>query len=294
MSADPAETHPPTVALHNVHKRYGSQVVLQGLDLTVPRGAVYGFLGRNGSGKTTTLRTLLGLQRFDSGTIELFGTQVRQIGIAEKQRIGFVGQDQKLYPWMRADDLRRLAGPLYPTWDDARFTTLLQRFDVPTDRRVDAMSGGTRVKLSLCIALAASPELLILDEPTAGLDPVARRDLLDLIALQAREEGRTTLFSGHVVSEIESVADHIGLLDSGRLQWEGRLDDLGRWHRVVPADRRGSLPAELRLIGPVSRSEGADWMVCGPPDVWESAAIEGAPAGLEAVFLGWSLYRTDR
>lgn len=278
-----------TVALRGAQKRYGATVVLDGLDLTVPTGCIYGFLGRNGAGKTTTLRALMGLHELDAGSLSLFGAEVGRPGVPEKRRIGYVSQEQHLYDWMTARELGRFVGGLYPTWEPSRFDELLQRFDVPVDRRVEHLSGGTRVKLALCLALSPSPDLLILDEPTAGLDPVARRELLDLVRAQADTDGRTTIFSGHVVSEIERVADVIGVLDGGRLHFEGSPETLMAQTRNLMG-ALPSLPAGVSVLA--TRTERSEAVHTLRSSVgWEGIEAELAPLPLEEAFLALTLYR---
>jgi ABC-type multidrug transport system ATPase subunit len=194
---------------------------------------VYGFLGRNGAGKTTTIRMLMGIIRPDGGTIELFGEPTRRTTIAQKRRIGYVSQGQFFYPWMTCRTLGRFVAGFYPAWDDAEFDRLLRVLDVPWDRKVSALSSGTRVKLALALALAHRPEVLILDEPTAGLDPVARREFLEMIGRQARTHHRTTLFSSHLVDEVERIADRVGIIHKGRLCYEGSIPTLRQMVRRI-------------------------------------------------------------
>ena len=145
----------------------------------VSQGEVYGLLGRNGAGKTTMLRILMGIVRPDAGTIELLGKRTKRVTVSLKQRIGYVSQEPMFYSWMTAEHLGRFVGSFYPTWDKQEFSRLLDALDVPKDRRAADLSGGTRSKLGLALARAPRPELLLLDEPTAGLDPVARREFHD-------------------------------------------------------------------------------------------------------------------
>src|SRR5262245_25386800 len=169
---------------------------------------------------------LMGIIKADRGSMDLFGQATRRTTIAQKRRIGYVSQGQFFYPWMTCRRLGRFVGGFYPTWDPVEYERLLNVLDVPYDRKVSALSGGTRVKLALALALAHRPEMLILDEPTAGLDPVARREFLDMIGRQARMHRRTTLFSSHLVDEVERVADRVGIIHRGRLRYEGPIDAL--------------------------------------------------------------------
>ncbi len=224
----PPTTDTEAVALRTIGlvKHYGRVRVVNGLDLEVPRGKIYGFLGRNGAGKTTTIRMLMGILKPKAGEIEFFGQRTRRTTTALKQRIGYVSQSQHFYPWMSARQLGRFVSGFYPAWDGAEYDRLLGLLEIPRDRRSSQLSGGMRMKLALALALAHHPELLILDEPTAGLDPVAQREFLEIVKNQSRNHGRTTLFSTHRIDEVERAADKVGIIDSGVMRYEGDLDEL--------------------------------------------------------------------
>ncbi|MCB1231926.1 MAG: ABC transporter ATP-binding protein [Verrucomicrobiae bacterium] len=222
-----------------LRKRYGRVSVVNGLDLEVPRGKIYGFLGRNGAGKTTTIRMLMGILKPDRGEIEFFGHRTRRTTTALKRRIGYVSQSQHFYPWMSARQLGRFVGGFYPNWDTAEYDRLLRVLEIPPDRRSSQLSGGMRMKLALALALAHHPDLLILDEPTAGLDPVAQREFLEIVKNQSRNHGRTTLFSTHRIDEVERAADKVGIIDEGVMRYEGDLDDLrAEVRRLVEMPRK--------------------------------------------------------
>jgi ABC-2 type transport system ATP-binding protein len=274
--------------LHDVTHRFGKVLALDGLNLSVPEGEIYGFLGRNGAGKTTTLRVLMGLTPPDAGRIELFGEEIRHVPVRLKRRIGFVPQEPHFYPWMTAVQLGRFVGDFYPTWDDDEYRRLLRRLDIPTDRKAAAMSGGTRTKLSLALAFAARPALLLLDEPTTGLDPVARREFNDQLIELQREQGATVMFSSHLVGEVEQVAHAVGIIQAGSARFEGTVDSLrGQVRRVVGLDLTDEEPDWLtRVRGDVYRADEAAWRA--------NALPPGAVAerlGLEDIFLAFA--RTD-
>lgn len=218
---------------------YGKNRAVDRLNMEVREGEIYGFLGRNGAGKTSTIRMLMGVIRADSGVIELLDTQGNRIGIRQKQRIGYVSQEQNFYPWMTCRGIGRFVSGFYPTWDTSEFSRLLMLLDLPPDRKVSHLSGGMRVKLALALALAHRPPILILDEPTSGLDPVARREFLEIIRRQSRAHRRTTFFSSHLIDEVERVADRVGIIHRGQLRYEGdipRLQASVRKVRYVPHD----------------------------------------------------------
>jgi ABC-2 type transport system ATP-binding protein len=256
VSLAPTADEPvPVLSTRGLSLSFGRVRAVDDLNLTVRAGEIYGFLGRNGAGKTTTIRMLMGIVKPDRGTIELFGQATRRTTIAQKQRIGYVSQGQFFYPWMTCRRLGQFVGGFYPTWDHAEFSRLLRVLDVPYDRKVSALSGGMRVKLALALALAPRPEMLILDEPTSGLDPVARREFLDMIGRQARAHRRTTLFSSHLVDEVERVADRVGIIHKGRLCYEGRIDLLRDMVRRVMVERSNDEPFVLRVAEPVRQPE---------------------------------------
>lgn len=285
-------------------RTFGSVRAVDGLDLTVRAGEVYGFLGVNGAGKTTSIRMLMGIIKADAGTIEILGSQSRRTTVRQKQLIGYVSQEQTFYPWMTCRALGRFVGGFYPTWDDAEFNRLLSVLDLPPDRKASQLSGGMRVKLALALAIAPRPALLILDEPTSGLDPVARREFLDLIRMQARQHKRTTFFSSHIIGEVERVADRIGVIHRGRMLYEGDLSHLKASVRQVrllvpPEDSAGSdadvpalptpstpptmVPTPSALLPPgfeLLRRESLDGVllltVRAAPLLWESFAMPGA------------------
>ena len=239
------------IALRGVRKAYGAQRVLNDLGLSVGEGEVFGFLGRNGAGKSTAIRILMGITRADAGQVRVFGQSPVADVIEVRRRIGYVAQEQNMYPWMTPRVLARFVRGFYPRWDAARWERLTSNFELPPKRRIGTFSGGMKAKLALSLALATRPDLLILDEPTAGMDPVARREFVDLVREHTRREGATTFFSTHLVDEIEAVADRIGIVEGGRTVYEGRLEplraSLASFSAPLDADASGALPSELQL-----------------------------------------------
>jgi ABC-2 type transport system ATP-binding protein len=209
-------------------KSFENRPALRGLDLRVPVGSIFGFLGRNGAGKTTTIKTLMGLLRSDSGSAHVFGTPVidadRSVEI--RRRIGFVTEDKELYPYMTVQQLIRFTRPFFPKWRDDLEHRYLQMFDLPPGRKIPDLSKGMRSKLMLLLAISRGAELLILDEPTDGLDPAATEDVLRELVTIAASSGTTIFFSSHQLAEVELIADHIGIIDQGRMIVAGSLDDM--------------------------------------------------------------------
>jgi ABC-2 type transport system ATP-binding protein len=282
---------PVVLEVRGLQRHFGRVPAVNGIDLTVSEGEIYGFLGINGAGKTTTIRLLMGIIAAEAGTISLLGETTHRTSVAQKRRIGYVSQEQHFYPWMTGEALGKFVGSFYPTWDKDEFGRLLRVLEVPHDRRVSQLSGGMRAKLALALALASRPALLILDEPTAGLDPVARREFMQLIVAQARQHRRTTIFSSHLIDEVERCADRVGIIHQGQMRFEGGLDELRQ--RV----RRVQLPAGLPFEVPPGFETWRDETIEGlhritlraEPDDWAALQLpEGiAPEmiSLEDIFI---------
>ncbi len=214
------------IDLRGIVKSYGKKQVLTGLDLSVPKGSVLGLLGTNGAGKTTLIKCALGLIRPQSGRAQLLGEDSWTLGAAAKMRIGYVPQVVNLYPWMKVRHLIEYTAAFYPNWDDALVARLVGEWDIPANDRVGPLSVGQLQKVAILLALGHDPDLLILDEPAASLDPLARRQFLQMIIDLAEPGKRTVLFSTHITSDLERVADRVAILKSGRIAWQGLLEDL--------------------------------------------------------------------
>ncbi len=239
----------PVLRLNEVQKSFGTLKVLDGLSLDVYPGEVFGFLGRNGAGKSTAIRLLMGITQADAGQISLFGQPLKSDLIRIRQKIGYVAQDQNMYPWMTPTVLSKFVRGFYPTWDEKRYQQLLADFQLPLKRRIGTFSGGMKAKLALTLALSSRPQLLILDEPTAGMDPVARREFLDLVREQTMNDGATTFFSTHLIDEIEAIADRIAIVESGKTVYDGALDPLREsiksWSVPMSHFTPGDMPGEF-------------------------------------------------
>jgi ABC-2 type transport system ATP-binding protein len=230
------------VEFSGVTKRY-KHFTLDQVDLKLPTGYIMGFVGANGAGKSTTLRILMGLVHQDAGSVQVLGHAMPQDQAAAKREIGFVSEDMRLYGAATLEWHMRFVRSIYPRWDHAYANDLLHRFDLQAQQKIKGMSHGQRVKAALMLALARRPRLLVLDEPTAGLDPIARRELLgELMAVLADEE-RTVLFSSHNTLEVEQISDQITFIDRGRiLESSDKEAFLDRWRRV-----RLMLPPNMKL-----------------------------------------------
>lgn len=216
----------PAISMKNVVKNFGAKAVLQGVDLEIPRGAIVGLLGTNGSGKTTLLKCAVGLLRPQDGESQLLGESSWDLSLATKSRLGYVPQVISLFPWMTVSDLLRYTGSFYTNWNHDLVEKLLKDWDLERFGRVGNLSVGQLQKLAILTALGHEPELLILDEPAASLDPLARRQFLQLIIDLAGPSNRTVLFSTHITSDLERVADHVAILKKGQIVHFGLLEDL--------------------------------------------------------------------
>jgi ABC-2 type transport system ATP-binding protein len=211
-------------------KRFGDNYALAGLTMTVPRGHIVGFLGRNGSGKTTTIKILLDVIRRTSGEATVLGEPTGSV--AARRRIGFLGEDKRLYSYMTVRETIAFTRPFFPAWRVDTEKRLLADFELPLDRKVSALSKGMRTKLGLLLNLCRHAELLILDEPSEGLDPVMTEQMLQSLVRQAAD-GATVFFSSHQVAEVEQIADHIVAIEKGRVILEGSLDELRQRYRRI-------------------------------------------------------------
>jgi ABC-2 type transport system ATP-binding protein len=213
------------IETHALHKHYGDIHAVDGLDMHVPRGAVYGFLGRNGAGKTTTIRVLTGLARATGGGMRVLDLDPRTDSVAILARTGLV-IEKMLIPSMTGNDLVRFNRGFFPRWSDTLAAKYAEVLELDMKRKFKKLSTGNRTKLCLLLALSQGAELILLDEPTAGLDPVVTDQLLRVMVEDFANEGRTLFLSSHHLSEVERIAEWVGIIDHGKLLLEGRLDDM--------------------------------------------------------------------
>jgi ABC-2 type transport system ATP-binding protein len=212
------------IAISELTRRFGDTTALAAVSLSLPRGAVYGLVGANGAGKTTLIRHVLGLLRAQSGSVRVFGRDPVADPVGVLSRIGYLSEENDLPGWMRVDELLRYSRAFYPAWDDAYAAELQQTFALDSKASIKTLSKGQKARLGLLIALAYRPELLVLDEPSSGLDPIVRRDILGAVIRTIAHEGRTVLFSSHLLQEVEQVADHVTMIHHGTIVLSGPLD----------------------------------------------------------------------
>ncbi len=216
----------PTIELCGIKKSYENKSVLTGVDLSVQKGSVLGLLGTNGAGKTTLIKCALGLIRPQSGEARLLGEPAWTLSPEAKGRIGYVPQIINLYQWMNVREMIDYTAAFYPNWNHDLIARLIKELDIPAGDRIGPLSVGQRQKVAILLALGHEPDLLILDEPAASLDPLARRRFLQMIIDLAEPGKRTVLFSTHITSDLERVADRVAILKSGVIAWHGLLEEL--------------------------------------------------------------------
>jgi ABC-2 type transport system ATP-binding protein len=283
------------VRVDDLTRRFGATLALDALSLRVPRGSVFGVVGANGAGKTTLIRHLLGLLRAHSGTVRVFDRDPVDDPVGVLSKIGYLSEENDLPPWMRVRELLRFVRAFYPGWDDAYAEELRARFALDLSARVKELSRGQKARTGLLVALAYRPELLILDEPSTGLDPLARRDILAAVLRTVAEEGRTVLFSSHLLDEVERVSDHVALIDRGRVIVQGPLDEVRAAHRLLTLRFEGPLVQPPDLTGAYGwEGSGREWSaVCCLPtgevravaERWGAAVVEERSPSLDKIFV---------
>ena len=216
----------PMIECLNVQKGFGKKEILNGLSLSVPRGSVFGLLGKNGAGKTTLIKLLVGLIKAEAGSISILGESPWRFSEGAKERFGYVPQREKLYPWLTVRQLIDYAGSFYHHWNTNLVDVLIRQWKLNEDEKIGVLSEGEAQKVAIILALAHEPELLILDEPVASLDPLARREFLKTILHSVADRQCTVFFSTHITSDLERVADRVALINDGAVTFCGELDEL--------------------------------------------------------------------
>jgi ABC-2 type transport system ATP-binding protein len=232
-------------------KVYDDAEALRGLDLRVPDGSIFGFLGRNGAGKTTTLKLLLGIARPTKGAARVFGLSPFEpaTGAGIRSRIAFVSDEKDLYDYMTIGEMAAFTKSFYPKWRGDLEQDYLRRFDLPPGRPIKGLSRGMRTKVVLLLALCRGAELLILDEPTAALDPAMAEEVLQALVAHVAREASTVFFSSHQLSEVEQIADHVAIIDRGQAAVAGPLDDLRARYQRIHLVFEGDAP-DIRVRAP--------------------------------------------
>ena len=275
------------IQTQGLRKSYDGSPALRGIDLAVPSGSICGFLGRNGAGKTTTLKLLLHLLRPDAGDIFLFGKPMdsEAAGVAARRRIGFVTEEKQLYPYMTVGQIIHFTRPFFPGWRSDLEAKYLDMFQLPESKPVPKLSKGMRTQLMLLLALARGAELLILDEPTDGLDPAVTEEVLQALAGLAAAEGTSIFFSSHHLTEVEQIADRVCLIDRGQIVIDGALDDLKTEYRRILLVFSNDAPAAVSSLAGVDhvrmRGRTASLLAHGDIDATLDRARELQPESVE-------------
>jgi ABC-2 type transport system ATP-binding protein len=223
-------------------RTFGTFEAVRGVDLKVRKGTVFGLLGVNGAGKSTIIKMIVGHLRPTSGRVSVLGRTLDADSIEMRRRVAYVSENRYLYEWMTVEESVRFTRAFHDNWDDRKAADLLRRFSLPPDKKVRQLSRGNRARLCLMLALSFNPELIILDEPTSGLDPIVRRDFIENIVSEIADEGKTVLFSSHIVDEVERVADDVGVINDGELLLVSSLDDIKASYKRVRYATNGTRP----------------------------------------------------
>ncbi|MFO0979043.1 MAG: ABC transporter ATP-binding protein [Planctomycetaceae bacterium] len=283
------------ISITELTRQFDSKVALNAVSLQVPRGGVFGLIGGNGAGKTTLIRHILGMLKAQSGSVRVFGMDPIANPVEVLGRVGYLSEDRDLPNWMRIRELIRYTQAFYPTWDSAYANELLDAFDLDPKSSIRSLSRGQRARTGLLIALAHRPELLVLDEPSSGLDPVVRRDILGSIIRTIADDGRTVFFSSHLLDEVERVADRVAIIHQGQIMLTSTMDEIRETHRRLTLRFSRPMSTPPSLLGALaSEGGGSEWTyVCsGEPGQLRHAAtalgatvVEELPMTLDEIFV---------
>lgn len=229
-------------------KKYKDNVAVDGIDLAVPKGSIYGFLGPNGAGKTTTIKMLLGLAKPTSGVGKILGYDIVEESLEIRNIVGYVSETQGLYKYMTVKDIISFTSAAYKKWDSKTVTKYLDLFELPQNRKIKALSKGMRTQLGLVLSLGSQPELLIFDEPTSGLDPLRQKEFLTTIVEQVLETGQTVFFSTHQLWEAERIADIIGIINHGNLVLQRPMDEIKENQKKINITLKEPLPESFKKM----------------------------------------------
>jgi ABC-2 type transport system ATP-binding protein len=269
-------------------KQYDGKRVVDSLDLRVPTGSVYGLLGRNGAGKSTTIKMLMGMVHPDSGRAELLGEEASNLTNETRARIAYLAEGHPMYGWMTVEEIVRFTRSFYPRWNDILVDQILDHFELSPRKKLRRLSRGQQAQVSLALAVAPDPELLVLDDPTLGLDTVVRRDFLESLIQIIQRQGRTILFSSHILGDVERVADRIGIMVGGVLRVDCRTETFRESVRKIVLEFIGAPPESPAIPGLVScRQFGGNFeiVLVGYDDAQREAVERLEPRSIEVLEL---------
>ncbi len=282
------------VEINQLVRRYRRTTALDNISLSIPKGGVVGLVGENGAGKTTTIKHVLGLLRAQSGSVRVFGLDPVKHPQEVLSRIGYLSENRDLPGWMRIDELLRYTRALYPKWDPSYAKKLVEKFELDLGAKIRTLSMGQTAKAGLVTALAHRPEFLVLDEPSSGLDPLVRRDILGAVLREVADEGRTALFSSHLLHEVETISDRVVLISAGKIILDSPLEAVMQRHfKLILEAPDGQSPKQLPGLLFCER-EGGRWttLVDGQVESARAEAVragfrvaEASPATLDEIFV---------
>lgn len=247
------------VQVSNLCRKFGNKVALDDVSLEIPSGVVMGLVGLNGAGKTTLIKHILGIYRAQNGSVSVFGKDPTREPVEVLSKVGCLTEEDTLPGWMKVWQVLKFSSAFYPTWDEDYAAELLQTFNLDPKKRIKQMSKGQRARVGLALALAHRPKLLVLDEPSSGLDPVVRNDILGAIIRTIADQGSTVLFSSHLLDEVQRLSDIVGVIRAGKLVEFGPLDEVQtKYQRVIVRTLDTEVPPDIRPLGEWSK-KGSEW-----------------------------------
>ncbi|WP_018754408.1 ABC transporter ATP-binding protein [Paenibacillus terrigena] len=279
------------IEVRNISKSY-SQFSVDNISLDIKKGYITGLIGPNGAGKSTLIKMMLGIVRPSAGSIRMLGAEMPSEEIAIKQRVGIVSDDCFYYEHLSLKDMKKVIAPFYTKWNETKFNRYMEQFELSPTKKIKELSKGMKIKFALAIALSHEAELLIMDEPTSGLDPVFRRELLDLLADIMQDERNTILFSTHITTDLDRIADYIAFVNRGKLVFNDVKDDVLDRYAIVKGGQ-DLLDADIRakFIGLRESSVGFEGLV---DDRKQAQELFGSYAVLETPSLEDIMYYTAK
>ena len=286
------------IQVKELTRKFGKKKALNNINLTASRGRVLGLVGENGAGKTTLIKHLMGLLKAQQGSVRIFGIDPAKDPVGALSRIGYLSEDRDLPLWMRIDELMNYTKAFYPDWDVTYAEKLRKVFRLDPSSKIKQLSRGEKAKAALLTALAYRPQLLLLDEPSSGLDPVVRRDILGAIIRTVADEGRTVLFSSHLLEEVERVADDVAMIHKGEIVMCDSLLNITSNHHLIILKFPEPLAEKPQLSGALSiEGKGQEWTVlcnCNPDKICEKVKgmeceiYQDRPPTLEDIFVAYA------
>jgi len=283
------------VEVNNLSRSFGKTNALDSVDFTASKGKVYGLVGANGAGKTTLIKHLLGLLRAKSGSVRIFGEDPVRNPEGVLKRIGYLSEDRDIPEWMSIDELMRYTSAYHSSWDQGYAAELLETFTLDPRKKISTLSRGMRAQVALISAIAHRPDLLVLDEPSSGLDAVVRKDILNAVVRTISEEGRTVIFSSHLLDEVERLSDHVIMIHNGRVTLDSPLELINSSHHHSTIRFENTQSATPVLADTVSISgDGRFWSAIhhGSTEAFQESikklggeVVESRNATLEEVFV---------